>query len=114
LGARELIRDLQEKGCEVWVYTTSFRSPLLVRLWLRCYGLKVGRVLNQAHYDTYLRQNPENYPPSKNLRVFGIDLHIDDSEGLRLEGKQHGFDVLVIDPADANWTQRIRDVIAYR
>jgi hypothetical protein len=29
--------------------------------------------------------------PSKNPRAFGIDLHVDDSEGVKLEGKKYGF-----------------------
>ena len=34
-------------------------------------------------------------PPSKNPRAFGIDLHVDDSDGVKIEGEQHGFSVVV-------------------
>lgn len=33
----------------------------------------------------FQKQLPSKFPPS-----FGIDLHIDDSEGVKMEGKEHG------------------------
>ncbi len=44
------------------------------------------------------------YPPA-----FGIDLHVDDSEGVRLEGEEHGFHVVVVRPDDERWTKRVLD-----
>ncbi|MBD2181116.1 hypothetical protein H6S82_16765 [Planktothrix sp. FACHB-1355] len=114
LGTRELMQKLKQYGCEVWIYTTSYRSPFYVRLWLFCYGIHVAKVINQATYHAYLRRNPSNSTLSKNPKIFGIDLHVDDSEGVRLEGEKYGFEVVVISPEDRNWTERVLKAIALR
>ena len=57
---------------------------------------------------------PNRYTPSKNPRLFGIDLHLDDSEGVAEEGREWGFDVLVLDPADLDWTPKVRAAVEQR
>ena len=42
------------------------------------------------------------YPPA-----FGIELLIDDSAGVELEGKRYGFAVLRIDPDDDAWCGKV-------
>ena len=64
----------------------------------------------------YRRWYPVNSAPSKSASskyppAFGIDLHVDDSEGVGMEGKQHRFRVIVVSPADPEWTTRILDGI---
>jgi hypothetical protein len=34
-------------------------------------------------------------------------LHIDNSEGVLIEGKRFHFRVLIVDPLDYNWTEKI-------
>ncbi len=114
LGARDLMRGLSQRGFELWVYTTSYRSPTSVWLWLRCYGIRVRRIINQAVHDRHLRRGPNDYPPSKLPRFFGIDLHVDDSEGVRLEGREHGFDVVVVSPLDPDWTKQVLQAVERR
>lgn len=106
-GARALMRSLRDRGCELWVYTTSHRPPLSVKLWLRSYGVRVRRVVNQDVHDRHLRRTPSDYPPSKNPRAFGIDLHVDDSDGVRVEGEQHSFRVVVVSPDDEAWAGKV-------
>ena len=110
-GARALIADLQHRGCDVWICTSSSRSPLLVRIWLALYGIRVGRIVTQETYERHLKRFSDTDPPSKNPRAFGIDLHIDDSEGVRLEGEQYGFDVLVVAPDDREWVQKVTETV---
>lgn len=107
LGARRLLRELARRGHELNVYTTSYRSPLGVRLWLRGHGIRVRQVINQDVHDRRLRVHPDDYPPSKNPRAFGFHLHIDDSEGVGIEGAQFGFRVVVISPDDTRWAGKI-------
>jgi hypothetical protein len=107
LGARSLMQALRERGWELWVYTTSHRHPGSVRRWLRSYGIRVAYVVNQDVHDRHLRRSPRDYPPSKNPRAFGIDLHVDDSDGVQMEGEQHGFRVVVIAPQDEAWTEKV-------
>jgi hypothetical protein len=106
-GAPALIRQLQQAGWEVWIYTTSYRDPLSVRTWLWLHGVGVKRVINQAVHDRELRRSPDDYPPSKNPAAFGISIHVDDSEGVRIEGERHGFRVVVLSPDDADWTHKV-------
>ena len=49
-------------------------------------------------------RGPSKYPPA-----FAIDLHVDDSEGVRLEGQRHGFAFVVVSPEDPDWTARVLD-----
>ena len=110
-GTRDLFRELRKRGVEIEICTSSYRSPFLIRLWLACYGLTVKRIITQTTYEDYLRRHPEDYPPSKNPRVFGINLHVDDSEGVRQEGRTFGFETLVVSPEDSEWCQRVLEAV---
>lgn len=107
LGARELLRRLRDDGWEIWVYTTSHRDPFSVYLWLRAYGIAVGRVINQSRHEQHTRRQGFRYPPSKLPSLWGIHLHVDDSVGVEEEGKQHGFRVVVVQPDDLAWTRHV-------
>jgi hypothetical protein len=112
LGARSLMRELAAAGCDLWIYTTSYRHPGGVRRWLRYHGIHVTQVINQDLHEFHLRRTPRDYPPSKNPRAFGIDLHVDDSDGVRMEGEEHGFAVVVVAPEDEAWTDKVRAAVA--
>ena len=95
--------ELIRRRCEVWVYTTSYRPSLYVHSWFRCYGIPLQGVVNEARHDRVVgRCGPSKYPPA-----FGIDLHVDDSEGVAFEGKKHGFTVVIVSPGDDNWAERV-------
>ncbi len=104
-GTRSLMSRLHQGGWEVWIYTTSHRNPTAVRWWLRCHGIQVGKVINQDVHDWHLRRTPNDYPPSKNPGAFGIDLHVDDSVGVQMEGEKHGFNVVVVEPENQAWAE---------
>jgi len=106
-GSRLLMGRLRERGWEICVYTTSCRRPALVRRWLRCHGIRVANVINQDVYEAHLKRVPHYRPPTKNPKAFGIDLHVDDLEGVRLEGETHGFRVLVVRPDDEAWADKV-------
>jgi hypothetical protein len=107
LGSRELMKALIGRGWEIWVYTTSHRRPREVRLWLRSYGIRVSGVVNGEIHERHFRKSGHPRPPSKHPGVFGIDLHVDDSDGVRMEGDLHRFRVVVIDPRDERWAERV-------
>ena len=114
LGTCDLIKTLKQYGCEIWIYTTSYRSPFLIRLWLLCYGIHVTEIINQATHNKYFKSNYRNSLPSKNPRAFGIDLHVDDSEGVKIEGERYGFDVIIISPEDSDWVSKIINEVLNR
>jgi hypothetical protein len=107
LGTRFLFRHLSEDGHEVLIYTSSYRNPLFVMLWLRLYGIRVSKVINQEISNRQVILKNDTNRLSKNPKLFGIDLHIDDSEGVKMEGDRHGFKVLVIDPNDIAWVDKV-------
>jgi hypothetical protein len=110
LGTVGLVRELRRRGCDVWVYTTSLRSPFSVRLLFLCYGLRLGGVVNadtRAHALRLRGQAPGPRHCSKYPPTFAIDLLVDDLEGVRLEGEQFGFRVLRVAPEDDGWAARV-------
>lgn len=113
-GAVDLLQRLQGLGHEVVIYTTSLRSPRSVRWWLRCYGIRIEQVINQEiHLREVCRQSLSG-TPSKLPSLFNIDLHVDDLPGVAVEGERHGFDVLIIDPYDEDWTTSVWHAVTDR
>jgi hypothetical protein len=112
-GTRQLMRTLQAQGHDLWIYTTSGRDAGYLRIWFLLLGVRIGGVVNYHRHEALLRagQCPKcsKYPPA-----FRIDLLIDDSEGVAEEGMRHGFDVLLIDPSDTNWTERVLAAVTDR
>lgn len=106
-GARDLMLRLLEKGWDVWIYTTSRRPVASVRRWLRWHGIRVAGIINQDVHEAHFNRSPNERPPSKNPRAFGMALHVDDSDGVRMEGEVHGFDVVVIAPDDETWSEKV-------
>ncbi len=106
-GTRFLLRELLRRQCRLWVYTTSYRSPRYMHGWFKSFGIPLTGVIHQARHDRMVgRHGPSKYPPA-----FGIDLHVDDSEGVRIEGDRHGFSVVVIAPDDLDWVTRVLEAV---
>ncbi|WP_057916484.1 hypothetical protein [Lysobacter antibioticus] len=105
-GAIELMRELQADGHELWIYTSSLRSKAYLHLWLFFAGIRLGGVVNGVSHSSALRGKP--LAPSKFPPAFGIDLLVDDSEGVMLEGEMHGFCVLVVDSGDPHWACKVK------
>ncbi|MHC5539214.1 hypothetical protein ACYOEI_13435 [Singulisphaera rosea] len=107
MGSRSLMHSLEQQGWEIWIYTTSYRTPASVRRWLGSYGIRIRRVINRRHHDRQIRQRAYLRPPSKDPAAFDIDLHVDDSEGVRLEGERENFRVVVVAPENAEWAKEV-------
>ena len=108
-GSRNLIKDLQNQGYTIHIYTTSFRSKFRIRTTLQYYGIKVNLIVNQTENQKVLRSkniNASKYPPA-----FNFDIHIDDLIGVGLEGKKHNFKTIIISPNDTNWSETIKTSI---
>jgi hypothetical protein len=102
-GTRGLLRELTAQECEVWVYTTSYRSAWYIRGWFASFGVRLMGVINQQRHLAVVGEQG----PSKLPAAFGIDLHVDDSEGVAIEGRRHAFEVLVVRPEESDWTERV-------
>ncbi len=110
LGTRDLMLELASRHHEVWIYTTSFRSPRYMRGWFAGFGVRLSGVVNQVRHDRQVGRRG----PSKLPSAFGIDLHVDDSEGVAEEGRRHGFDIIVISPDDTQWVARVLEAVDAR
>jgi len=109
LGTKSLFDELRRDGHSVWIYTTSYRSCRYLKNWFRCHGIHIDGVVNQFQHEKVVgRQGPSKFPPA-----FNIDLHIDDAEGVLLEGMKHGFSVLRIFPDDLKWADAVRNAVRW-
>lgn len=112
IGTRDLTRELRRQGCSIWVYTSSGRTPSYIRRWLLLYGIRVDGVVNSVRHNHALTAHGLSNSPSKFPPAFDIDLHVDDSEGVQIEGHQHGFRVVVVRPDDERWAHRVLQAAA--
>lgn len=111
VGTRALIRELRRRGCSIWIYTSSGRTPFYIRRWLLLHGIHIDGVVNSERHRHGLAVHGFSNAPSKFPPAFGIDLHVDDSEGVLMEGNTHGFRVVVVRPDDVHWAQRVLDAV---
>lgn len=107
VGTRSLVNELRRRGCRVWIYTTSGRTPFQIRLWLFLHGIRIEGIVNDERHRRELSGHRFSRLPSKYPPAFGIDMHVDDSEGVRMEGDEHGFRVVVVCPDDKYWTRKV-------
>jgi len=110
-GTGSLMRELRRRGCAIWIYTSSGRTPFGIRLWLLLHGIRIDGVINDERHRRALEGRGFSRMPSKYPPAFGIDLHVDDSEGVRMEGDERGFRVLVVNPRDEGWAERVLEAI---
>ena len=101
---------LAQRQCTIWLYTSSCRCPRYLKAWFASLGIPIEGVVNQARHEHLIGwRGPSKFPPA-----FGIDLHVDDSLGVAMEGADHRFAVLVIAPEDPDWVQRVLDEVDAR
>jgi FMN phosphatase YigB (HAD superfamily) len=108
VGAVALMRFMQAQGDEVWVYTTSYRRTAYIRILFLLHGIPLDGVVNQAVHDRQVKRQPGMPRCSKYPPAFGIDLLIDDQEGVLLEAQRHGFKTIWVKPDTPDWTRQVR------
>jgi hypothetical protein len=103
-GARRLATELHARGHTVWVYTSSGRTTRWIKRWLRLHGIRVEGVVNGPMHAKCFGAGSS---PSKRPHAFKIALHVDNSQGVAMEGEQHGFNVCVVDPSSQDWVEQV-------
>ncbi len=106
-GAILLLKQLQEQGIQVWIYTTSFRSERYIMGLFHHYGIKLDDVINGARHAREVQGNKTESMPSKYPSKYRIDLHIDDDVSVLQNGRVYGFKVHLIGAQDDNWDKKI-------
>ena len=104
-GTPKLISELQKKGHNIHIYTTSYRKKGQIRRTLKYYGIKVKKVVNQTENQKVLKKR--NIYSSKFPIAFGFDIHIDDLKGVGMESEKYNFKVIIIEPSDTKWAEKI-------
>ncbi|MCX8531620.1 hypothetical protein [Chryseobacterium luquanense] len=105
LGTIRLFKELRAQNNKIYVYTTSYRSKVKIKLMFLSYGIPVDFVVNQQLHDKRVRKRGKNiskFPPE-----FDIDIHIDDSIGVEMEGMKFGFKTIIVSMDDENWVNTI-------
>jgi hypothetical protein len=104
-GTIELMKTCQLQGHKIFIYTTSLR-PISKIMWtFYTYGIKLDKVINQQKHEKMQRDhgvNSSKYPPA-----FNIDIHVDDSRGVEMEGRRFNFRTIIISENNRNWTDDI-------
>lgn len=108
-GTVDLFKELKKQKHTIYIYTTSYRSELRIKCMFYSYGISVDYIINQQKHLSKIKK--ENFRCSKFPPMFKIDIHIDDSLGVELEGQKYGFQTIVISETDENWTQTILNKI---
>jgi hypothetical protein len=108
-GARELMRTLQSRGHEIWIYTSSGRRARWIRRWLRYHGVRVDCIVDGARHAKCFG---EGSLPTKRPHAFGIHLHVNDSRGVAVEGERYGFNVCLLECNANGWVQQVLDAVA--
>lgn len=104
-GTIELFKNLRSDGHDIYIYTTSLRSTVSVKLTFLSYGIPVDKVINQQCHDEQLKEHKRRcskFPPA-----FGIDIHVDDSPGVEIEGNKFKFKTVLVGESDLNWTEKV-------
>ena len=108
-GTIELFKTLRYQGHAIFIYTTSFRNIYKVKFYFLSYGIAVDKVINQQYHDKKLGADKNR--SSKFPSAFGIDVHVDDSPGLKIEGEKFNFRTIIVEEKDLNWTKKIVESI---
>lgn len=106
-GAPHLINELQNRGYEVFVYTSSYRTQKYIKNLFRCYGVKFDEIINAQRHLKEVQGNKPQILPQKLPNRYRISLHIDDETVVVSYGKAYGFDVFQLDAQDDDWEEKI-------
>ena len=109
LGTVRLIPALKQMGCEVWVYTTSYRTEKYIKSLFRCYHVRFDGIVNGQRHEKEVQGNKKEIMPTKLPNHYGITLHIDDESIVATYGRTYGFEVYQLDAQDDEWEAKIID-----
>lgn len=108
-GTVRLIHELQNRGFEVWVYTSSFRSEVYIRTLFRYYNIRFSQIVNGYRHKAEVQGNRTTLLPQKLPNHYRISLHIDDEDVIMENSKIYGFRVFRVFEPDDMWVEKVLD-----
>lgn len=108
-GTVRLIHELQARGFEVWVYTSSFRSEVYIRTLFRYYNIRFSQIVNGYRHKAEVQGNRTTLLPQKLPNHYRISLHIDDEDVIMENSKIYGFRVFRVLEPDDMWVEKVLD-----
>jgi hydroxymethylpyrimidine pyrophosphatase-like HAD family hydrolase len=109
VGTKTIFKELSSRNWEIWIYTTSFRSISTIRKIFWFNGLYPSRIINETINQKKLKSI--NCKASKNPNAYGIDIHVDDSLGVKMEGEKLGFQTIILETDDNDWVNTVLNKI---
>ncbi len=106
-GTIRLINELQKRGFEVWVYTSSFRSEVYIKSLFRHYDIHFDQIVNGYRHKAEVQGNREQLMPQKVPSHYRISLHIDDEEAIIQNARTYGFRVFRVYEPDDQWVEKV-------
>ena len=110
-GTTYLMKRLQTDGHRIFIYTTSYRSAWKIWWMFFLQGIRIDKIINQTIHEKILKERAKNY--SKYPPAFGIDVHVDDSAGVEMEGNANHFQTIIITENTTDWTASVLSRIAF-
>jgi hypothetical protein len=109
-GTIGLMNTCKLQGHHIYIYTTSLRPANRILWTFYSYGIKLDKVINQKKHETLLGDQSKLY--SKYPPAFNIDIHIDDSKGVEIEGIRFNFKTIIISENNLNWAEDVLRIIS--
>ena len=106
-GTVELIHELQKRGFEVWIYTSSCRSELYLKRLFGHYGIKFDGIVNAERHNKEVQANRKQRLPQKMPTHYQISLHIDDEDNIIKNSHSFGYRAYRVYEPDDKWVHKV-------
>ncbi|MBQ8074463.1 MAG: HAD family hydrolase [Oscillospiraceae bacterium] len=103
----KLIHTLQERGHEVWIYTSSFRSERYLRALFRAYGIRFDGIVNATRHNREVQRDRKDRLPQKMPNYYRIALHIDDEKAIHDNAFRYGYRTMRVYEPDEHWVEKV-------
>ena len=108
-GTVRLIKELQGRGYEVWIYTSSYRSERYLNLLFGAYGIRFDGIVNAPRHNREVQKGHRQILPQKMPARYQISLHIDDEENIIKSAPSFGYRAFRVYEPDDNWVEKVLD-----
>ena len=106
-GTPKLIHELQKRGFEVWIYTSSYRTDAYLRALFRAYGIRFDGIVNAQRHLKEVQRDRRERLPQKLPNFYHISLHVDDEKSVEKNGRLFGFRTLHVFEPDEHWVEKV-------